>query len=204
MRLQEHEARTIFSNHGMPVPQFGVASTPEEALRIAADFGFPVVAKSQVLEGGRGKAGGIRTLNKPEEVKPVVSEILDLEIRKYVRKLVAGTHGRGAWEINLPGATGVGTEVAGGSSINLMLDPPFPNPLRGQTLLRFAARHQGPVSLDVYDVRGRHVSHIADLSNGDGIIRTTWWATEDVASGVYFVTLRAGGEQTSQRIVVAK
>jgi photosystem II stability/assembly factor-like uncharacterized protein len=130
--------------------------------------------------------------------------ILDLEIRRSARKLVAGTHGRGAWEIDIPPLSGMDVNGASDSAIDLMLDPPFPNPLRDRTLLRFASRHPGPVSLDVYDVRGGLVSHVGDLANGDGIIRTTWWSVGDLPSGVYFVTLRAGGEQKSHRIVIAK
>jgi len=142
----------------------------------------------------------------PHEVGLPNAMILDLEIRRTARKLVAGTHGRGAWEIDLPDLSGVETEedVAEGSSIYLMLDPPYPNPLRDHTLLRFASSRPGPVSLDIYDVSGRHVSHVGDLADGDGIIRTTWWDARDLPSGVYFVTLRSGGELKSRRIVIAK
>ena len=143
----------------------------------------------------------------PHEVGLPNAMILDLEIRRNARKLVAGTHGRGAWEIDLPDLSGVevaGEDVPGGSSIYLMLDPPYPNPLRDRTLLRFASRRPGPVSLDVYDARGRHVSHVGELREGDGIIRTTWWSAGDLPSGVYFVTLRSGGEMKSRRIVITK
>jgi photosystem II stability/assembly factor-like uncharacterized protein len=146
--------------------------------------------------------GGVNWV--PHEVGLPNAVILDLEIRRNARKLVAGTHGRGAWEIDLLPLTGVDVDAAGGSSIHLMLDPPYPNPLRDRTLLRFASRHPGPVSLDVYDARGRHVSHVGELAEGDGIIRTTWWSAGDLPSGVYFVTLRAGGDMKSRRIVVAK
>ncbi len=146
--------------------------------------------------------GGVNWV--PHEVGLPNAVILDLEIRRNARKLVAGTHGRGAWEIDIPPLSGVAVSIAGGSSIHLMLDPPYPNPLRDRTLLRFASRHPGPVSLDVYDVQGELVSHIGDLPRGDGVIRTTWWSVGDLPSGVYFVTLRAGGAQKSQRIVVTK
>ncbi|MFH1312646.1 MAG: T9SS type A sorting domain-containing protein [Candidatus Eisenbacteria bacterium] len=140
----------------------------------------------------------------PHEVGLPNAVVLDLEIRRSARKLVAGTHGRGAWEIDIPPLSGVDVEVAGGSAIHLMLDPPYPNPVRDRTLLRFASRHPGPVSLDVYDVRGRLVSHVGDLPSGDGVIRTTWWSASDLTGGVYFVTLQAGGEQKSRSIVITK
>jgi photosystem II stability/assembly factor-like uncharacterized protein len=146
--------------------------------------------------------GGVNWL--PHEVGLPNAVVLDLEIRRSARKLVAGTHGRGAWEIDIPSLSGVDTGIAVGSSINLMLDPPHPNPLRDKTLLRFASKHSGPVSLDIYNVQGEHVSHVGELSRGDGIIRTTWWSADELPSGVYFVTLQAADERKSRRMVVAK
>jgi photosystem II stability/assembly factor-like uncharacterized protein len=140
----------------------------------------------------------------PHEVGLPNAVVLDLEIRRNARKLVAGTHGRGAWEIDIPPLAGVAEDVAGGSSINLMLDPPYPNPMRDRTLLRFASKRPGPVSLDIFDAQGRLVDHVGELPNGDGIIRTTWWSAGDLPSGVYFVTLRAGGEKKSRQMVIAK
>jgi hypothetical protein len=140
----------------------------------------------------------------PHEVGLPNAVVLDLEIRRNARKLVAGTHGRGAWEIDIPPLSAVDTEVVGTASINLMLDPPYPNPLRDRTMLRFASKHPGPVSLDVFDAQGRLVDHVGELPNGNGIIRTTWWSAGDLPSGVYFVTLRSGGEKKSRQLVITK
>jgi len=129
--------------------------------------------------------------------------VADLEIRDAQRKLVAGTHGRGAFEIALS-SPGTGADVTAAAPYNLMLDPPSPNPLSRATMLRFAARHEGTVSLDVYDVGGRLVSHLAELPTGDGIIRRMPWVAEDVPAGVYFAVLRAGEAQVTRKLVVAK
>jgi hypothetical protein len=130
--------------------------------------------------------------------------VADLEIKNSLQKLVAGTHGRGAWEINLP-TTGTGVEVSlPAADLNLMLDPPSPNPVRDRTLLRYAAKHGSRVSLEIYDVTGRLVSNLAEFPTGDGVIRTTPWFTDDVPSGVYFAVLRAGTLRQTQKIVVAK
>jgi photosystem II stability/assembly factor-like uncharacterized protein len=131
--------------------------------------------------------------------------VYDLEIQRSARKLVAGTHGRGAWEVALPppNSNRVG-EVAAAPSLNLMLDPPFPNPVADRTWLRYAARHAGRVTLDVYDVRGRLVSHLAVHSGGDGVIRAVPWVTEDVPSGIYFAVLTAGKEDQARKIVVTR
>ncbi|MFN8176736.1 MAG: T9SS type A sorting domain-containing protein [bacterium] len=128
----------------------------------------------------------------------------DLEIQVALQKLVAGTHGRGAWEIDIPqGGTGVDLGVAPAAR-NLMLDAPFPNPVKDRTLLRFAAKSTARASLAVYDVQGRLVTSLADFSSGDGIIRTTPWFATDVPNGVYFAVLKAGAESVSRKIVVAR
>jgi len=71
-------------------------------------------------------------------------------------------------------------------------------------MLRFAARHDGPVTLDVYDVAGRHVVNLVDLPTGDGVIRTTPWLPDSAPSGVYFAVLRAGAESMTRKMVVAR
>ena len=128
----------------------------------------------------------------------------DLEVKVSLSKLVAGTHGRGAWEIDL---APVGTDVnvaVDPADLKLMLDPPSPNPVSDRTMLRYAAKHDGPVSLEIYDVQGRLVSDLQDFARGDGVIRTTPWFTDDVVAGVYFAVLRAGDVRKTQKIIVTK
>lgn len=60
MKLYEFEGKLLLQKVGIPVPKGGVAATIEEAKSVAATIGYPVVIKSQVLRGGRGKAGGIK------------------------------------------------------------------------------------------------------------------------------------------------
>jgi hypothetical protein len=147
--------------------------------------------------------GGVNWI--PYEVGLPNALVLDLEIKNSLQKLVAGTHGRGAWEVDItpPLSTDAGVTVNSGP-IHLMLDPPHPNPLRDRTLLRFAAKYDGPVTLTIYDVQGRRVSTLEELPHGDGIIRTTPWFTDDVSSGVYFAVLRAGPDQRSEKLIVTK
>lgn len=78
MRLLEYEAKTILRNANISVPHAQVITreyTPELHL--------PVVLKSQVLIGGRGKLGGIVIVDDPEKVTPVTDQLFDLEIRGY-------------------------------------------------------------------------------------------------------------------------
>jgi succinyl-CoA synthetase beta subunit len=89
VKLHEYQSKRLFAKHGVPIPRGDVAATPQEARRIAEELGCPVVVKSQVLVGGRGKAGGIRLAQTPEEVERVATEILNLEIKgSPVRKVL--------------------------------------------------------------------------------------------------------------------
>ena len=82
MRLFEYEAKEIFAKNGIPIPKGGVATTLEEAEGVYGGLGS-VVVKSQVLVGGRGKAGGIKFANTPVELKESVAALLGSEIRGF-------------------------------------------------------------------------------------------------------------------------
>ncbi len=88
MKLHEYQSKRIFAQHGVPIPQGDVATTPEEARRIAVRLGKRVVIKSQVLVGGRGKAGGIRLADNPNEAEKVADQILGMSIKDLTVKKV--------------------------------------------------------------------------------------------------------------------
>ncbi|OQY31538.1 MAG: succinate--CoA ligase subunit beta [Anaerolineaceae bacterium 4572_5.1] len=89
MKLHEYLSKRTFEKYGIPIPKGEVAATPSEAMQIAKDLGGRVIVKSQVLVGGRGKAGGIRLANNPQEAKKIASDILDMEIKGLpVRKVL--------------------------------------------------------------------------------------------------------------------
>jgi succinyl-CoA synthetase beta subunit len=82
MRLYEHEAKKVFQFSGLKTPkQFGVIQTPEELDALALQF--PVMLKSMVLVGGRGKAGGIRKVGDLAEAKAVSKEMFGLVLKGY-------------------------------------------------------------------------------------------------------------------------
>lgn len=80
MRFFEYEAREIVKRAGIPVTDFGFTTNPAEAMAIAQRIGGPTVIKSQVLTGGRMKAGGVRFADTPEQAKSEAAEVLQLEI----------------------------------------------------------------------------------------------------------------------------
>ncbi|TEU18231.1 MAG: ADP-forming succinate--CoA ligase subunit beta [Dehalococcoidia bacterium] len=76
MKIHEYQAKALLAQYGIPVPRGKVASTPVEAREIAAEIGGKVVIKAQVYAGGRGKAGGIKTVNSPEEAEKAASQLI--------------------------------------------------------------------------------------------------------------------------------
>ena len=80
-RLQEHEGKALFKIAKMPIPQGAVARTPEEARQIAVKIGKPVVIKIQIWAGGRGKAGGVKFAESPEEAEKVAASLLGQTIK---------------------------------------------------------------------------------------------------------------------------
>ena len=89
MKLHEYLSKRLFAEYGVPIPDGEVAGTAEDARRIAEKLGVPLVVKSQVLVGGRGKAGGIKLAHTPEEAEKLAEEILGMEIKGLpVRKVL--------------------------------------------------------------------------------------------------------------------
>lgn len=89
MKLHEYQSKQIFSKYGIPIPRGNVATSADEAKQIAKDLGGRVVIKSQVLVGGRGKAGGIRLAKSPDEAAELAAQILAMVIKGLpVRKVL--------------------------------------------------------------------------------------------------------------------
>lgn len=83
MKLYEYQVKDIFSKYRINIQKGKLAKTPQEAKRIAAAIGCPVVLKSQVLVGGRGKAGGVKIVDDLSDVEKVADKILKTEIKGY-------------------------------------------------------------------------------------------------------------------------
>ena len=76
MKVHEYQAKALMAKYGIPVPKGGVAATPVEAKKVAADLGGKVVVKAQVHAGGRGKAGGVKVVSSPDEAAEFTKSIL--------------------------------------------------------------------------------------------------------------------------------
>jgi succinyl-CoA synthetase beta subunit len=82
--LYEYQGKELFRRFGIPTSDGHLASTPDEARLAAEELGGQVVVKAQVLTGGRGKAGGVKLADGPDDAEEKASEILGLDINGHV------------------------------------------------------------------------------------------------------------------------
>ncbi|MBV9453534.1 MAG: ADP-forming succinate--CoA ligase subunit beta [Rubrobacter sp.] len=89
MDLYEYQGKELLRQYGIETLEGIVAASPEEARAAAEKLGGPVAVKAQVLTGGRGKAGGIKVAEEPEDVAEAARQILGMEIRGHkVRRVL--------------------------------------------------------------------------------------------------------------------
>ena len=92
MDLFEYQGKQYFARFGIPVSPGGVAVTVDEAVAAADAAGYPVVVKAQVQVGGRGKAGGIKLADNADEVRLHAGNILGMDIKGHVVKVIWVEH----------------------------------------------------------------------------------------------------------------
>ena len=80
MKIHEYQAKALLAKYGVPVPRGEVAETVEEAVDAARKLGGKVVVKAQIHAGGRGKGGGVKLADGPEETRRVAGEILGMTL----------------------------------------------------------------------------------------------------------------------------
>lgn len=141
MRLTEHAAKLLFLEAGIPAPE-GVAVDASLPEGFTPPFAPPYVVKSQVLAGGRGKAGGIRIIKDPKDLAATIRAVLDLDIQgqkpPYVRiepaasiekeyyLSLAVSRARKSLALTAGREGGVNVEASGGETAPLVQDIPLP------------------------------------------------------------------------------
>ena len=83
MDLFEYQGKELFQRWDIPVPEGQVATTPEHAEKIAESIGGKVVVKAQVRVGGRGKAGGVKVADDPQQARKFATDILGMDIKGH-------------------------------------------------------------------------------------------------------------------------
>jgi len=91
MNIHEYQAKEILRANGIPVPPGEVATTPDEAVSIAEQYGGTVVVKAQVHSGGRGKAGGVKLATGASDVREHAENILGMIISGFTVEKVLST-----------------------------------------------------------------------------------------------------------------
>ena len=80
MKIHEFQAKKIFLDYGIPIPEGETAKTPEQAKQIAEKLGETVVVKAQIHAGGRGKGGGVKLAKTPDEAFETAESILGMDL----------------------------------------------------------------------------------------------------------------------------
>ena len=80
MKIHEYQAKQILAEYGVPVPNGRPTDSPAEARRIAAELGVPVVVKAQIHAGGRGKGGGIKLADTPQQAEEAAASIIGMTL----------------------------------------------------------------------------------------------------------------------------
>jgi succinyl-CoA synthetase beta subunit len=88
MDLFEYQGKQFFASFGIPVSAGEATDNVDEAVAIADRIGYPVVIKAQVQVGGRGKAGGVKLANDAAEAREHAGNILGLDIKGHVVKII--------------------------------------------------------------------------------------------------------------------
>ena len=83
MKLHEYQAKDIFAEAGIPVPESQLAGSVDEVLDAVGEIGYPAAIKAQVHVGGRGKAGGIKIATNEDEAREAAESILGMDLKGY-------------------------------------------------------------------------------------------------------------------------
>ena len=83
MKLHGYQAKEVFADAGVGVPDSRLATTADEAVAAVEAVGLPAAIKAQVHVGGRGKAGGIELVHTPDEARETAARILGMELKGY-------------------------------------------------------------------------------------------------------------------------
>lgn len=81
MRLLEYQGKELFLQYGIPTPRSALATSLSEVEKLSSKFEFPLILKSQVAVGGRGKAGAIVKCDTPSEVASKFTELINKKIK---------------------------------------------------------------------------------------------------------------------------
>ena len=131
--------------------------------------------------------------------------VLDLDFHQPTRILAAGTHGRSLFTVTAPAPTTPVVDLPSAVAVDLRAAP---NPFNPATTLRFELAARGPVTLEVYDVRGARVATVVDRTLAAGDHEVRWDATgpdgRSLGSGLYLARLTTPGGTATTKLMLAR
>ncbi len=177
MNLHEYQSKIRFGKFGIPVPVGKVATTPQEAYEIARDLGVPVVVKAQVLVGGRGKAGGVKLAQNPEEAEQRANAILGMSIKGHtVRKVLIDPASNIKTEIYL----GITNDRGSGKPVMMA------SAEGGVEIEQVAHDNPDAIIREIVDpFLGLRDYQARNLANGINLPREQWRAFTKIANNLY-------------------
>jgi succinyl-CoA synthetase beta subunit len=110
MKIHEYQAKAIFQDFGVPVPEGYPAFSVEEAVEAAQKIGGRVAVKAQIHAGGRGKGGGVKLVDSPEEVRQVAGDLLGMRLVTHQ----TGPEGKEVQRLLVEQATPIARELYAG------------------------------------------------------------------------------------------
>ncbi len=177
MNLHEYQSKIRFGKFGIPVPVGKVATTPQEAYEIARDLAVPVVVKAQVLVGGRGKAGGVKLAQNPEEAEQRANAILGMSIKGHtVRKVLIDPASNIKTEIYL----GITNDRGSGKPVIMA------SAEGGVEIEQVARDNPTAIIREIIDpFLGLRDYQARNLANGINLPREQWRAFTKIANSLY-------------------
>ncbi|UCD39162.1 MAG: ADP-forming succinate--CoA ligase subunit beta [Fidelibacterota bacterium] len=110
MKVHEYQAKEIFSEFGVPVPEGYAVFSVDEAEEAAKKIGGRVAVKAQIHAGGRGKGGGVKLVDNPNEVRKVAGEMLGMQLITHQ----TGPEGKEVQRLLVEKATPIARELYAG------------------------------------------------------------------------------------------
>ena len=120
MKIHEYQAKEVLRGFGVATPRGRVTDSPEEAGRIAKEFGGRGVVKAQVHAGGRGKGGGVKLAKSPEEAEALARKILGMQLVTHQ----TGPHGQKVKKILVEEALDIAQELYLGITLDRAIGKP--------------------------------------------------------------------------------
>ncbi len=159
MKLYEYMAKEVFNSYGIPTPRGSVATTADEVEAAAEALGVPVVVKVQILAGGRGKAGGIKFAQDPDEARRAADELLGMNISGFeVERLLVEER------INIDGELYLGITVDAGNKCPVIIASSRGGISIEEVPQKYIVREEVPVQWGLYPYQVRSMSERIDLS----------------------------------------